>query len=107
MKNALWFLIGVISGFAAAHLVSKDPRGHELLADIDARIAEFTDRVTDAYRLAGGQVRRRARATCRMPPPTRSSRPRPPHPTPPTRRQALGRRRRRDAASQAAKKLTD
>ena len=50
MKNALWFLIGVISGFAAAHLVSKDPRGHELLADIDARIAEFTDRVTDAYR---------------------------------------------------------
>ena len=51
MKNALWFLIGVISGFAAAHLVSKDPRGHELLADIDARIAEFTDRVSDSYRL--------------------------------------------------------
>ena len=51
MKNALWFLIGVIGGFAAAHLVSKDPRGNELLADIDARIAEFTERVSDAYRL--------------------------------------------------------
>ena len=51
MKNALWFLIGVISGFAAAHFVSKDPRGNELLAEIDGRIAEFTDRVSDAYRL--------------------------------------------------------
>ena len=51
MKNALWFLIGVIGGFAAAHLMSKDPRGNELLADIDARIAEFTDRVSDAYHL--------------------------------------------------------
>ncbi|HWI30214.1 MAG TPA: ATPase [Microbacterium sp.] len=50
MKNALWFLVGVIAGLAAGHLVSKDPRGHELLADIDARVSEFTDRVTEAYR---------------------------------------------------------
>jgi len=51
MKNALWFLMGVIAGFAAAQWVSKDPRGNELLADIDARIAEFSDRVSDAYHL--------------------------------------------------------
>ena len=30
--------------------MNKDPRGHEVLADVDARITEFTDRIGDAYR---------------------------------------------------------
>lgn len=50
MKNVLWFLLGVIGGFVVAHLVNKDPRGHELLAEVDARIGEFADRMSDAYR---------------------------------------------------------
>ena len=50
MRNLLWFLLGVIGGFVAAHLMNKDPRGHEVLADVDARITEFTDRSGDAYR---------------------------------------------------------
>ncbi|OCG75694.1 hypothetical protein [Microbacterium sediminis] len=50
MKNVLWFLLGIIGGFVAAHLMNKDPRGHELLGEIDARISEFTDRLADAYR---------------------------------------------------------
>ncbi|MCR2761994.1 ATPase [Microbacterium sp. zg.B48] len=50
MKSLLWFLFGVIGGFVAAHLMNKDPRGHEVLADVDARITEFTDRIGDAYR---------------------------------------------------------
>ncbi|WP_353113655.1 hypothetical protein [Microbacterium sp.] len=50
MKNVLWFLVGVIGGFVAAHFLNKDPRGHELLADIDSRITEFTSLVGDAYR---------------------------------------------------------
>ena len=50
MKNVLWFLLGIIGGFVVAHLVNKDPRGHELLAEVDARIGEFTDRIGDAYR---------------------------------------------------------
>ena len=50
MKNVLWFLVGVISGFVFAHFVNKDPRGHELLAEVDARMGEFTDRIGDAYR---------------------------------------------------------
>jgi hypothetical protein len=40
----------VIGGFVLAHLVNKDPRGHELLAEVDARIGEFTDRMGSAYR---------------------------------------------------------
>jgi hypothetical protein len=50
MRNLLWFLLGVIGGFVAAHLLNKDPRGHEVLAEMDARITEFTDRIGDAYR---------------------------------------------------------
>jgi hypothetical protein len=50
MKTVLWFLIGIAGGFVVAHLVNKDPRGHELLAEVDARITEFTDRMGDAYR---------------------------------------------------------
>ena len=50
MRNLLWFLLGLIGGFVAAHVMNKDPRGHEVLADDDARITEFTDRIGDAYR---------------------------------------------------------
>lgn len=50
MKNVLWFLIGVIGGFVAAHFMNKDPRGHDILAEVDARINEFTGLIGDAYR---------------------------------------------------------
>ncbi|WP_245233207.1 MULTISPECIES: ATPase [Microbacterium] len=50
VKNVLWFVLGVTGGFAAAHLMNKDPRGHEVLAQVDARITEFTDRLGAAYR---------------------------------------------------------
>ena len=50
MKNVLWLLLGIAGGFVVAHLMNKDPRGHEILADVDARISEFTDRIGDAYR---------------------------------------------------------
>ena len=49
MKTLFWFMVGIAGGFVAAHLLNKDPRGHELLAEVDARIAAFTDRMTDAY----------------------------------------------------------
>ncbi|MFB7250723.1 hypothetical protein [Microbacterium sp. NPDC056234] len=50
MKKLLWFLIGVISGFIAAHFMSKDPRGQDMLAEVDARITGFTAILGDAYR---------------------------------------------------------
>ncbi|WP_125131858.1 hypothetical protein [Microbacterium sp. 10M-3C3] len=49
MKTFVWFVFGVAGGFVLAHLVDKDPRGHDLLAQVDARIGEFTDRITAAY----------------------------------------------------------
>ncbi len=56
MKNALWFVLGIAGGFVAAHLVNKDPRGHELLAEVDARITEFTERIGDAYRAQEAKI---------------------------------------------------
>ena len=50
MKTVLWFLIGVIGGFVAAHFLNKDPRGHEMLAQVDARINEFSAVLGDAFR---------------------------------------------------------
>lgn len=50
MKNLSWFVFGVLGGFIAAHFVNKNPNGAEVLAELDARIGEFTDRIGEAYR---------------------------------------------------------
>ncbi|KJQ54752.1 hypothetical protein [Microbacterium sp. SA39] len=50
MKNMRWFLIGLIGGFVVAHFMDKDPRGHDILAEVDARINGFTAALGDAYR---------------------------------------------------------
>lgn len=50
MRSLLWFVLGLFGGFIAAHYVNKDPRGHEVLAEVDARITQFTERMGDAYR---------------------------------------------------------
>jgi hypothetical protein len=50
MKKLQWFLIGVIGGFVAAHFMNKDPRGHDILAEVDARINGFTSIIGDSYR---------------------------------------------------------
>jgi len=49
VRSLVWFALGIAGGFVAAHLVNKDPRGQELFAQFDARIGEFTDRMSDAY----------------------------------------------------------
>ncbi|MGV9193029.1 ATPase [Microbacterium sp. MC2] len=56
MKNALWFVLGIAGGFVAAHLMNKDPRGHEVLAEVDARISEFADRIGEAYRAQEARI---------------------------------------------------
>lgn len=50
MKNLFWFVLGLAGGVVVAHFVNRDPRGHEVLAQVDARITEFTDRIGAAYR---------------------------------------------------------
>jgi hypothetical protein len=50
VKSLFWFVLGLAGGAVVAHFVNKDPRGHEVLALVDARITEFTDRIGAAYR---------------------------------------------------------
>ena len=59
MKNMVWFLIGVIGGFVAAHFMNKDPRGHDILAEVDARINGFTALLGDAYRAPAARLTER------------------------------------------------
>jgi hypothetical protein len=81
---------GSRGGFVAAHIVNKDPRGHDALAEVDARITEFTDRIGEAYRaqeakidgIAAGCRRERRRRKDAPTDPTV------PPPTPPTARRA-------------------
>lgn len=56
MKSFMWFVVGIAGGFVAAHLVNKDPRGHEVLAEVDARITEFTDRIGESYRAQESKI---------------------------------------------------
>lgn len=49
VKSLVWFALGIVGGFIAAHVVNKDPRGQEAFAQLDARIGEFTERMSDAY----------------------------------------------------------
>lgn len=50
MKSFRWFLFGLVGGFVVAHFMNKDPRGHDILAEVDARINGFTAALGDAYR---------------------------------------------------------
>ena len=56
MKSVLWFVLGLAGGFIAAHIIDKDPRGHDALAEVDARITEFTDRIGEAYRAQEAKI---------------------------------------------------
>ena len=50
MKNALWLVIGIGTGFLAAHQVNRTETGRAFLEDLDARIQEFTAAVASGYR---------------------------------------------------------
>ena len=56
MQKFAWFVLGIAGGFVAAHLDTKAPRGHEVLADVDSRISEFTDRIGDAHRAQEAKI---------------------------------------------------
>lgn len=60
MKSLVWFVTGLAGGFVLAHLVNKNPAGHEALAELDARINEFTERIGEAYREHDARLSRSA-----------------------------------------------
>ncbi|MGO2659766.1 hypothetical protein [Mycetocola reblochoni] len=59
MKNAVWLIVGIVTGFVVAHQVNKSHAGHEFFAELDGRIREFTDSVSDAYNRREAELRTR------------------------------------------------
>ena len=43
MKSFVWFATGIVGGVVAGILVAQDPRGKAMVADVTARLREFTD----------------------------------------------------------------
>ncbi len=57
MKKALWLLVGVTVGFAAAQRFGKTAQGQELLGSLEARAREFGKTVADSYRARQAELR--------------------------------------------------
>ena len=57
MKNALWLVIGIGTGFLAAHQVNRTKAGRAFFEELDARIQEFTAAVASGYRSHEDELR--------------------------------------------------
>ncbi|MBC7723175.1 MAG: hypothetical protein H7146_00265 [Burkholderiaceae bacterium] len=49
MKSALWLIVGVGLGFAAAHQINRTTQGRAFFENVGGRVDEFTSAVRDGY----------------------------------------------------------
>ncbi len=57
MKNLVLIVVGVVIGFAVAHVVARTPAGHRLFKDVDARASRFGESVEHGYRRREAELR--------------------------------------------------
>ena len=57
MKNALWLVIGIGTGFLAAHQLNRTAGGRAVFAELDARMREFTAAVASGYHSRDAELR--------------------------------------------------
>ncbi|MGG7463432.1 MULTISPECIES: hypothetical protein [unclassified Plantibacter] len=57
MKNVFWLVVGIGAGFVVAHQINKTRKGKLFFAELDARVKEFTETVSDAYKEREAQLR--------------------------------------------------
>ncbi len=57
MKNALWLIVGIGLGFAAAHQVAKSPKGRQFFDEVDTRAHEFASALVDGYKEREAELR--------------------------------------------------
>ena len=50
MNKLFYLIVGVVLGFAAAHVVSRNPSGKQFFDGIDAKAREVGAAVVDGYR---------------------------------------------------------
>jgi hypothetical protein len=57
MKKLLYLVVGVVLGFAVAHVVSRNPSGKKFFDNLDAKAHEFGTAVMDGYRGREAELR--------------------------------------------------
>ena len=57
MKNAFWLIVGILTGFVAAHLVANDARGKKFFDDVDSKAKQFTAAIVDGYKDREAELR--------------------------------------------------
>jgi len=55
--KVFWLLVGVIAGFAVAHVASRTPQGRALFDDLDGRLTGIGAAVVDGYRAREAELR--------------------------------------------------
>jgi hypothetical protein len=57
MKKLLYLVVGVVLGFAAAHVVSRNPSGKAFFDNVDTKVREFGVAIVDGYRGREAELR--------------------------------------------------
>ena len=57
MKSLILLSVGVVLGFAAAHLYNKTPEGQRLFGEIDGSVKSFRAAVVDGYKTREAELR--------------------------------------------------
>ena len=57
MKKLFYLVVGVVLGFAAAHVVSRNPSGAKFFDNLDSKAHEFGAAVMDGYRGREAELR--------------------------------------------------
>ncbi|MCY7326696.1 MAG: hypothetical protein LH605_11275 [Microbacteriaceae bacterium] len=57
MKNALWLIVGIGTGFLAAHQVNRTEVGRAFFVELDARVQEFAAAIASGYRVREAELR--------------------------------------------------
>jgi hypothetical protein len=57
MKNFIWFVVGIATGFVIAHEANKTQHGKAFFSDLDAKAREFGEAISDGYRQREAELR--------------------------------------------------
>jgi hypothetical protein len=57
MKKIFWLIVGIVLGFVAAHVISKNPAGRKFFDNIDEKASQFGAAVANGYRDRDAELR--------------------------------------------------
>ena len=57
MKSFLWFVAGIVGGFALAHQLNKPEQGKQFFDELDRKAHDFGAAVSDGYHKREAELR--------------------------------------------------